>query len=306
MSLIAVVPSDAEALPQPRPLDAPVSGAQLEAMLRRALALAGTPVPGRDEWVVVKPNIVLSPGICAQYGPGAVTDLRVVRALLAWLREGFSGRITIAEGAGGWRRAATDGWNTDWNGDFDGLSYQALARHFDTELLDLNEAETVEHRSSGRTFRLARAVRDCQRLFSLSPLKTNKGAVVSLAMKNLFGVAPGAVYGFPKFGLHALGPVPELVGDIFAFRPDTCAILGGSWCVEGAGDQPLRHNVMVAGADAVAADAVASMVMGFDPLRLDFLQMAQARGLGCANPCAIQVCGARPDAVRRAFLPPFC
>ena len=303
-SAVAVVLSDYEGLAEPCPPASPITEAQLDAMLRAALDLAGAPPAGRGDRVLIKPNMVCCPGLSPQWGPGAVTDLRIVRSLLRWLAERDCGPITIAEGAGGWRPAPLDGWTTDWEGRFGGLSYAGIARESGATLLDLNFAETVEHHASGRTYALARAVRDCDRVVTLSPLKTNKGAGVSLAMKNLFGIAPGAVYGFPKFGLHALGPVPEMVADLFAFRPDAYGIIGGSWGVEGEGDREMRHNVLIAGADAVAVDAVGGAVMGFEINELEFLNIARRRGLGANNPGAICVRGNSIKQARRPFRRP--
>ena len=299
-----MVLSSYEGLPEPCAVDADLTAAQIDAMLRTVLELAGPPGVAAGDWVVIKPNIVCCPGLSPQYGPGCVTDLRVVRSLVRWLATRGCGRITIAEGAGGWRSAPADGWTTDWDGAFEGLSYTGIAREWGADLLDLNRAAAVTHRAGGRTFQLARAIRDCDRVISLSPLKTNKGAGVSLAMKNLFGVAPGSVYGFPKFGLHALGPVPELVADVFAFRPDTYAVTGGPWGVEGEGSVPVHHNVLVAGASAVAADAVGAALMGFAPDELEFLRAAARRGLGVTDLRAIEIRGNTVEEARRAFSRP--
>jgi uncharacterized protein (DUF362 family) len=297
---VAVVLSSYEGLPHRCAPDARIEERDLEAMLLTAIELAGPPAP-RGGWVIVKPNIVCCPGLSPQYGPAGVTDLRIVRSLIRYLAARRCTRITIAEGAGGWRPAPVDGWTTEWGGEFGGLTYTGIARELGAEILDLNFAETVEHRSAGRVFALPRAIRDCDALISLSPLKTNKGAGVSLAMKNLFGIAPGAVYGFPKFGLHALGPVPDLIADLFAFRPDTYGIVGGPWGVEGEADTPVHHNVLIAGSDSVAVDAVAASVMGFGPGELDFLRIAQRRTLGVTDLDSILVRGNPITQARRAF-----
>jgi uncharacterized protein (DUF362 family) len=234
-----------------------------------------------------------------------VSDLRVIRELVRWLVEdGRAARITIAEGAGGWKPAALDGWSTDWNGEFDGLTYRGIAREFGIELLDLNFAESVNWIRSGRSYRLARAVRDCDCLISHSPLKTNVGTGVSLSIKNLFGIAPGSVYGFPKFGLHAVGPLDEVAVDLLEFRPDTYAILGGPWGIEAEADTPVEHSVLLCGSSAVAVDTVAAAVMGFDAEELDFLPLAARRGLGSCRLRRIRVEGDRIEEARRPFRRP--
>ena len=269
---------------------------QLDAMVRRALTLAPPPAFSPRDWIVIKPNIVCRyPDPMAI--PGMVTDLRVVRSLVAWLVEhGHGGRITIAEGAGAWR---SGGWTTDWGGAYGGLSYAALAVKCGCELLDLNYGGAVEWRCSGRRFQLARAVAECDALVTLSPLKTNIGAGVSLALKNSFGTAPGSIYGFPKFGLHALGPLDELIVDVFSFRPADYALLGGPWGIEGDPDASVQHNLLVAGRNAVAVDTVAATAMGFDPAALRYLGIAAERGLG--DPGGIAIAGNSLAGARRVF-----
>jgi uncharacterized protein (DUF362 family) len=66
---------------------------------------------------------------------------------------------------------------------------------------------------------------------------------------------------------------------------------------------PLRLGVVVAGTDAVAVDAVAAAVMGFDPRTIGYLQYAQDAGLGVADLERINVVGDPIARVRRRFVP---
>jgi hypothetical protein len=54
---------------------------------------------------------------------------------------------------------------------------------------------------------------------------------------------------------------------------------------------PRVTNLLLAAADPVAIDAIASKLMGFDPLSIPFLRMAQERGLGVADPRDIELVG---------------
>ena len=60
---------------------------------------------------------------------------------------------------------------------------------------------------------------------------------------------------------------------------------------------------MVAGTDAVAVDAVAAAVMGFDPLRIGYLKYAQDAGLGVATLGGITVKGDPIASVSRRCVP---
>jgi uncharacterized protein (DUF362 family) len=66
---------------------------------------------------------------------------------------------------------------------------------------------------------------------------------------------------------------------------------------------PVALGVVVAGTDAVAVDAVAAAVMGFDPLRIGYLHYAQQAGLGVADLERIHVLGDPIARVRRRFVP---
>jgi uncharacterized protein (DUF362 family) len=66
---------------------------------------------------------------------------------------------------------------------------------------------------------------------------------------------------------------------------------------------PIPLGVAVAGTDAVAVDAVAAAVMGFDPRDIGYLHYAQEAGLGVADLERITVVGDPIAQVRRRFVP---
>jgi len=66
---------------------------------------------------------------------------------------------------------------------------------------------------------------------------------------------------------------------------------------------PIRLGMAIAGTDAVAVDAVAAAVMGFDPRVIGFLRYADAAGLGVADLDRIEVVGDPIAAVQKRFVP---
>src|SRR5690242_17843503 len=316
-------------LVDPQPVSADLTQAQIGAMVVKALEL-GSPVKnglggifGPEDWVVIKPNIVSCHGLGPEmhdggahhpYLAGTVTDLRVIRALIEYLAEHkYGARITIAEGSGEWlpverSKSPVDGWTTDWGGAFGGLSYKTMVQEFTRrypeirfETVDLNFDPVVELPVPGKalarnnqdgTYAIPKTIQQCDRLISVAPLKTHAMTGVSLAMKNYFGIGPGAKYGFPKDGLHKLGHPDEVLVDLFSFHPADYAIVGGSWGVEGDGPhapgaRSVHHNAIIAGANALSVDAVAAAVMGFKVSDLPYLSMAERRGFGVADPDVI-------------------
>lgn len=66
---------------------------------------------------------------------------------------------------------------------------------------------------------------------------------------------------------------------------------------------PIRLGTVVAGTDAVAVDAVAAAVMGFDPLQIGYLKYAQDAGLGVADLGRIAIVGDPIARVARRCVP---
>ena len=54
---------------------------------------------------------------------------------------------------------------------------------------------------------------------------------------------------------------------------------------------PEIKNVILASADQVAIDAVAAKLMGFDPLSIDYIRLANDKGLGVGDVGEIEVVG---------------
>lgn len=61
----------------------------------------------------------------------------------------------------------------------------------------------------------------------------------------------------------------------------------------------VRLGTVIAGSDAVAVDAVAASLMGFEPMEIGYLRQAQAMGLGTADLSAITVVGDPMSQLRR-------
>ena len=150
---VAVATSSDSELAAPVALNASLSFAQVDAIVRRALDLDQSErsirvVVEPSDWVVVKVNIVTNRGnpTSAYYHngiehPGQITDLRVVKSVINYLIEQVGPRrITIAEGGAESPRkgepgfptnAEEDGWSATYP-EFDDLSYIKMLEEFAT------------------------------------------------------------------------------------------------------------------------------------------------------------------------------
>jgi uncharacterized protein (DUF362 family) len=96
-------------------------------------------------------------------------------------------------------------------------------------------------------------------------------------MKNLFGVVPGGVYGWPKNVLHWAG-IAESIVDLHHLFPRQFAIVDGIMGMEGNGPiqgTPKHAGVLIAGRDVAGVDATCCRIMGIDPKKIDYLTLAR-------------------------------
>ena len=233
-----------------------------------------------------------------------------------------------------------DGWTVHWP-EYDGLSYEDIVseygRAYPVDIVDLNEDEyrwmpVPDPRGSGlralqrmdqvpqdperygraafvagtgterAAYPIARTVLECDKLISAPAMKTHHCAA-TLSLKNYMGILPARA-GRGKGEAHR-GSVQRGFVDLFAYHPADYALIEGFWSTEGNGPQwgdDLRHNIVIASADSVAADSVGLQVMGFNPWDVDFLHYAAAKGFGVWRPDGIEVVGTSIERVRRKFV----
>jgi uncharacterized protein (DUF362 family) len=123
---------------------------------------------------------------------------------------------------------------------------------------------------------------------SMPKLKTHHWVGLTCSMKNLFGVVPGAVYGWPKNLLHVKG-IEQSIVDLAATVRPALAIVDGIVGMEGDGPimgRPRGVGMIAMGTDLLAVDGTCAQVVGFDPARLPYLSVASAF-LGNLEPARI-------------------
>src|SRR6266498_1663958 len=131
---------------------------------------------------------------------------------------------------------------------------------------------------------LPRTVLETDFLVSMPKIKTHHWSGVTLAMKNIFGIVPGARYGWPKNILHWKG-IQESILDLCATVPIHFVIADGIQAMDGNGPlhgTPRPLGKIVLADDPVAADATCVRLMGFDPSRIIHVREG-ARFLGNAD-----------------------
>ncbi len=123
-------------------------------------------------------------------------------------------------------------------------------------------------------------------------LKTHVFTEMTGAMKNAFG---GLLH-LKRHWTHSV--IHETLVDLLTIQkeihPGIFAVMDGTVSGDGPGPRAMRlrvTNLMLASRDQVAIDATAAKLMGFDPLTIKFLRLANDAGLGNADPRNIELVG---------------
>jgi uncharacterized protein (DUF362 family) len=112
------------------------------------------------------------------------------------------------------------------------------------------------------------------------------------AMKNAFGGLLNTKRHYTHSWIHAT--LVDLLAIQREIHSGLFAIMDGTTAGDGPGPRTMRpviKDVLLASADQVAIDAVAAQMMGFDPMSLDYLRLADEQGLGHARREDIEVVG---------------
>ena len=286
----------------------------IEALVRDAVARAG----GFGDLVVGARTVVLKPNICcrAEEGPtGVDTDWRVTRAVAVLVRElAPTAEILVMEGAaidtvGLMELVGYTHENLPEVDEFIGLG-QASGGWQEYDAPELVAVELPQGLVE-QLYYMNRRYYEADVLVSLPVLKTHGLTAVTGAIKNVgIGGTPGNIYGMSESMQvraatidHHSVELHQWIRDYFLVRPVDYSVMDG---LQGLENGPSGHDVMnkrlaLASPDSVALDAVASLVMGWDPRTIEYLRLLDADGMGVVDSARITVEGVHIDEVAEPF-----
>jgi len=254
---------------------------RIDEVLASGLRLFRISVQGKT--VVLKPNLV-------DYISGNAINTHptlVLAAAESFRRMGCK-CVVVAEGPGHQR---------DTRLVLSESGYQESLRAEAIRFVDLNRDELVRTQLRAnymgmKSLWLPRTVLEADFLVSMPKIKAHHWAGVTLSLKNMLGVVPGARYGWPKNILHWKG-IQESILDVCATLPVHFVIADGIMAMEGNGPlngtaRPLGKIVLAD--DPVAADATCARLMGFEPDRIVHIREG-AKFLGNVSPALIDQLG---------------
>lgn len=236
--------------------------------IRRILLNHRVRVTGRR--ILLKPNLV-------EFSASAPinTSPFFVAATLEAFRSLGADKVTIAEGPGH-RRMTLDM--------ADSAGYFSHIPRFERLFTDLNVDDLKyiplhSPFSKLQGLHLPVTALDCDLLVTIPKMKTHHWTGATLSMKNLFGVVPGGVYGWPKNILHWAG-IDECIADLHTLFPSQFCLVDGIEAMEGNG--PIlgtlkKPGIIIAGADPPSVDATCCRVMQIDPVKIKYLGLARSK-----------------------------
>ena len=266
-----------------------VKGASPQEITVRALEMtdAHEAVPA-ERPVLIKPNYINA----RHPSTGITTDSRVIEGVVKFLKMHGVEDIIIGEGSG----------FADTFEAFKVAGVDAVAERWNVKLVDLNRDEFVEIEPKNplalRKVKIAKTALEST-IVSVPKLKPHRLARVTLSLKNMMGAVT------PKGSIH--NPLSEKIVDLVSIIKPSVAVIDGIIAGEGheTSGNPVVMNIVIAGTDPVAVDAVGSAVMGIPPSTVKHLRLAEERGLGTCNLDRIEVVGEPIEKVRRKFRTSF-
>jgi uncharacterized protein (DUF362 family) len=270
---------------------------ELASVIYESLSVFELPIKGKT--VLLKPNLV---------GPDPLSVMNTHPAVIAATRECFlrlgASHVFIGDGPA---------MDRDTEAILESVRFREYIGRLEGVFVDLNLDDVTRVPLKTRASRLIelylpKTVMGVDFLVSMPKLKTHHWAGVTLSMKNMFGIVPGACYGWPKNVLHWAGIDRAILDINAAARPDF-AIVDGIIGMEGNGPiqgTPKASKVLVFGNDPVAVDATCCRIMELRPERVKYLDRAGTM-LGHTNKLKIQQVGEDIASVRTPFavLPSF-
>ena len=235
---------------------------------KKALDMIGADkILERYRRILIKPNYVNA----SLPSTGVTTDPRVVRSVVEYLLEEGWSPHEFAVGEGGMA-------NYDTLETFKAVGLVDQLNSLGVKLIDLNREPHVEVKipkgKSLKSVKVAKAFQDYDCILSVPKLKVHCWSLSTLSMKNMMGGI------LPKGIMH--DDLHQKIVDLNrAFGPELTVIDGIIGCQghELACD-PISSDVIIAGEDFVATDAVGSFLMGLCEDDVPYLDLARKAGLG--------------------------
>ena len=263
---------------------------EVHAAVVKGLELIGgiTKIVPSGSKVFVKINHLSPPSPAER---GIVTHPVFVEAVLNLLKD-IGVEITVGDDIEG---GSGDGFRVS--------GFRQMCEKVGVRLLNLKEDGFVETICNGHLLEkvhISKTALDADVIINLPKLKTHSLCVYTGGIKNMYGTIPFGLR--QKFHADYMRNeiFSQMLTDLFSTVKPGLTIMDGIVAMEGegpAGGSLRRPGIILASQDTVALDAVATKVIGFNPLDIYTIRYADERGLGVGSLDNIEVVGEEIDSV---------
>ncbi len=181
--------------------------------------------------------------------------------------------------------------------------YEQL-RKMGYEVINLKDTPHVDiPTENGKIFKTVQSyelVQQADVIISVPKLKTHDQTEMTCSIKKLKGLLTDK----NKKAMHQEGLFDGVIDLLSAVKP-SLAVVDAIICQEGVGPvfgKPVEMNLVLAGKDLVAVDAVCARLIGYEPHEILLTVNAAERGLGVMEADQIEILGEHLDNVKRRFL----
>ncbi|HNR05570.1 MAG TPA: DUF362 domain-containing protein [Bacillota bacterium] len=231
---------------------------------------------GQGACVVITANMVDN----KPASTGTVVHPDLLRKVIRYAKKFNPSRIVVAAGSGG---APTQQV-------FEEIGFNRIIREEEIEFMDLNYGPYIELKLNHDIIPSIKINKLCEEMdvhISFTPIKMHKEATVSLGIKNVaLSWPPAEIHGMPKkkLGIHEdLHNFIAAMGEVVPIDITLLSGMNGMIWTGPSDGKAVSSNLIVAGTDPVAADAVAARMMGLLPQAVHYLFELHRRGLGQAD-----------------------
>ena len=221
--------------------------------------------------IVIKPNVLRA----STADEHIVTNPALLRAVIEKVEEMSPSEIVVGDNPGLFNYG-------DNENSFEKTGLMAAAKGYYKNL-----GNTLQHLKFHSDFMpevaVSKEIMDADIVISLPKFKTHGLTVMTGAIKNSYGILPGA----QKARLHQIAGTSErfheVIVEVFRLRVPDLFIMDAVVGMEGNGPASIELRdigLILASDNAVALDGVVARMMGIDPSRQRFLQKAKTMGLG--------------------------
>ena len=259
------------------------SADEIKNSIYKALNLINFNINKQVRTVAIKPNL------CYYWdaSTGYTTDPLIIAGIIDWVRDSCGEDIDI-------KIVETDASAMRTNLAFSILGYEKLAIEKGVELVNLSEGQSSDKKvyvnNREIEFKVPQLLQEVDLFINAPKLKVMRITRITCAMKNLFG----CISSTRKILYHPY--LNETIVGINKILKPQLTLVDGQVAL---GRYPIKLGLLMASTDVFSIDWIASVIMGYNPLKLDFLNIALKENVGSRN--GLSTVGENPKEFKKMF-----